>query len=692
MEENLIYTGFIVLSAGAAICLYLFFVRFALQKSKFSRRSKLLLGNLLVLLFLASLLGLLGETYFRFFRDTTDSFALTKVSKRWFERHFHVNRMGFRDDCEYSPKRTVGKRRITLVGDSFAAGHGIRNVVDRFANRLRSMHADWEIQVLAEPGKDTGMELELLRKLGSEDYDLDVVVLVYCLNDIGDATQELIEPNEKLTERLKQNPPGFLVRNSYLFNTLYYRLQMHRVPELSGYFAYQHDAYLGRAWEVQKVRLTAMHDIVRGRGAEFFAITFPYLHLMGANYEFRDVHRRLDEAWHSIKVPHLDLLPLFESHTPKELMVNSFDAHPNEYAHSLVASALSSFLKKQPWLTTQSESRQLRAPEDKASQTVISCYRKILEIDPGNVQTHHSLGNLLVAAGGNDEALLHFKRAVELKPEVAEYRNNLGVLLMAGGQVSEAIEHFRKALESDPQYAEARYNLGMALAKGGQVGDAIAEYRKALNLNPNHPKAHYDLALALNSSGQTEEAIAHYQKALAVKPDHTEAQNNLSGIFFHQGRLDEAIHWLRKALEIKPDLQSARRNLTIVETEREKLHKALAARRETIRTKPDDAALLNDTAWMLATNPNASVRNGTEAVELARRAVQLTDSKEPLMLATLAAAYAEAGRFPEAVEAAQQAQRIASQQKLPALADLLQSRIRLFQAKSPFREAPKPSE
>ena len=325
-------------------------------------------------------------------------------------------------------------------------------------------------------------------------------------------------------------------------------------------------------------------------------------------------------------------------------------------------------------------------------ENAVAEYRDALKIEPDHVHAHHSLGNLLAVLGRSEEAMLHFKRAAELRPDVAEYRNNLGVLLLAEGQVSVALEHFRKALESDPQYAEAHYSLGMALAKGGQTANAIASFKEALKLNPNHAKAHYDLALALNSSGQTEEAITHYQKALAVKSDYIEAMNNLSAIFFREGRLDDAIQWLRRALETKPDYQSAQRNITLVEAEREKLLKALASRRETIRTKPDDAALLKETAWILATNPNASVRNGTEAVELARRAVQLTDSKEPMILGTLAAAYAEAGRFPEAVETAQQAQSIASQQKLPALADLLQSRLRLFQAKSPFREAAKPSD
>ena len=120
------------------------------------------------------------------------------------------------------------------------------------------------------------------------------------------------------------------------------------------------------------------------------------------------------------------------------------------------------------------------------------------------------------------------------------------------------------------------------------------------------------------------------------------------------GRFDEAIAHYQKALEIKPDYADARDNLGIAQSQREGILKALAERRESLRSRPDDVALLNETAWMLATNPNASIRNGAEAVELAQRAVQLSDGREPAILGTLAAAYAEAGRFSEAVQTARQ--------------------------------------
>ena len=119
-----------------------------------------------------------------------------------------------------------------------------------------------------------------------------------------------------------------------------------------------------------------------------------------------------------------------------------------------------------------------------------------------------------------------------------------------------------------------------------------------------------------------------------------------------RGRFDEAIAHFQKALEIKPDFAEAHNNLGIARSQWEGILKALAERRELLRSRPDDIALLNDTAWVLATNPNASIRNGAEAIELAQRAVQLSDGREPAVLGTLAAAYAEAGRFPEAVQTA----------------------------------------
>ncbi len=147
-----------------------------------------MLGNLLVLFSIGPLTALVGETYFRFCYDTTEQSAKTLTHRRWFARHWQVNQQGYCDDQEYSPFRPPGKRRIMFVGDSFTAGQGITNVKDRFANRIRQTHPDWEVQVLAQCGWNSVDEVLVLGDLGGGPYDFDQVVLIYYLNDIDDAT------------------------------------------------------------------------------------------------------------------------------------------------------------------------------------------------------------------------------------------------------------------------------------------------------------------------------------------------------------------------------------------------------------------------------------------------------------------------------------------------------------------------
>ena len=100
--------------------------------------------------------------------------------------------------------------------------------------------------------------------------------------------------------------------------------------------------------------------------------------------------------------------------------------------------------------------------------------------------------------------------------------------------------------------------------------------------------------------------------------------------------------------------------------------------------------MLNDTAWLLATSPNVSVRNGVEAVELAQRAVRLSAGREPAVLGTLAAAYAEAGRSSEAVQTARKALGLAVQQNKPRLAESIRTKIRLYESGTPYREPSAP--
>ena len=155
-----------------------------------------------------------------------------------------------------------------------------------------------------------------------------------------------------------------------------------------------------------------------------------------------------------------------------------------------------------------------------------------------------------------------------------------------------------------------------------------------------------------------------------------------------QRRFDEAMVQYRQALEIKPDYAKVYYNLGTVLAGRGQFDQALAQFQRASELQPDDADTQNNLAWLLATCPAASLRSGAAAIEHAQRANQLCGGRRANVLNTLAAAYAEAGRFPEALAAARKALDVATQQKDQAIAGVSRAQIALYQAGKPFRQTP----
>jgi superkiller protein 3 len=221
------------------------------------------------------------------------------------------------------------------------------------------------------------------------------------------------------------------------------------------------------------------------------------------------------------------------------------------------------------------------------------------------------------------------------------------------GKLNDAIAHFRRVLDATPNSAEVHGNLGRALAQKGKLDEAMAHWRKAIEMNPNYAEAYNDIGTELLRKGGTDEAIASWQKAVAVNPAFAPAYFNLGNALAAHGKPGPALAAWRKGLSVQPNHLPA----------------------------------LSRTAWLLATNPDASLRNGAEAVALAERAARLTSGQDPSILDALAAAYAEAARFPEAVETANRAGRLAAQRNQPSLEEAIKERAALYEANTPFRDA-----
>jgi tetratricopeptide (TPR) repeat protein len=355
-------------------------------------------------------------------------------------------------------------------------------------------------------------------------------------------------------------------------------------------------------------------------------------------------------------------------------------------------------------------------------EEAIAEYRKALEITPDSVEAQKNLGLALVKNGEVDEAVAQYRKALETKPDSAEIQNNLGCALMQQGQMAKAIACFRKTLVIKPSFAEGHYNLGLALFNQHDLEGAIAQYRQALVIKPDYAEAHCSLGAALLSRGNMEEAVAQFRRALEIKPDYAEAQENLGNTLLRKGDLDgamacfqksaepspdpltswnrlgdallqkgdleEAIVCYQQAIKINPRSAEAYANLGLAFFKKVEIKQAMDSWQQALEFKPDQLYVLNNLAWLLATTPDASLRDGAKAVALATRANQLSGGGDPMMLHTLAAAYAEEGSYGLAAVTARRGLALAAGQKNDALAATLQMEIKLYEAGAPARDAP----
>jgi tetratricopeptide (TPR) repeat protein len=259
----------------------------------------------------------------------------------------------------------------------------------------------------------------------------------------------------------------------------------------------------------------------------------------------------------------------------------------------------------------------------------------------------------------NSETLWNNTLAVTGENDVAH--NNLGFLFLRRGQLDEAISQFQAALNIRSRNSETHYNLGAALIQSN-LGNALA--RKQL----------------------WDEAIDHLQEAVRLRPDYADAYFNLGSVLFQQGHIEQAIAQWRKALAIRPRDAEAHRNVASALRGQGNVKEAISEYEQALNIAPEDSVVLNNLAWILATSPDASMRDGARAVTLAVKSVQISGGGDPNFIRTLAAARAEAGQFAEAVATAETAKTLASIQNKPELAGRLGEEIALYRARVALRE------
>jgi protein O-mannosyl-transferase len=258
----------------------------------------------------------------------------------------------------------------------------------------------------------------------------------------------------------------------------------------------------------------------------------------------------------------------------------------------------------------------------------------------------------------NSETLWTHALAVTSDNDVAH--NNLGYLCADRGELDKAISHFETAVrirlsKRDPHYsvgsAFVQMNLADALGRKGEPDEAMVHYEEAIKLQPNYADAYYNRGNILFAEGRIDDAIADWEKTLQIQPNDADAHTCLGNALLRRGSVKEAVAHYENAIALAPEDPHSRINI----------------------------------AWVLATAPDASIRDGIKAVEFAQQAMELLGGKDPQFLRTLAAAYAESGRFSEAITTAKQGIMIATMQGKSGLAHVLDEDVGLYRAHVPLR-------
>jgi tetratricopeptide (TPR) repeat protein len=250
---------------------------------------------------------------------------------------------------------------------------------------------------------------------------------------------------------------------------------------------------------------------------------------------------------------------------------------------------------------------------------------------------------------------------------------------------TEDLAAYTKLLQSDPANPLRHDAVASLYLDAGRLDEAIAHYQQSLRLNPDSAPTHYNLGYALSIAGRRDEAVAQFQEAVRIDPDYAQAHNNLGALLQVLGHPDQAMAHYRRAVALRPDNIEARANLGQLLSNQGLVAEAADEFREALLLKADHVQALAGLAWIRATAWDPGLRNAGEAVSLAERAAAGAHQREVAVLDALAAAYASAGRYEDAVRVAQTGFELAAAAGRIPVASQFRQRLELYQKGQPFR-------
>ena len=299
-------------------------------------------------------------------------------------------------------------------------------------------------------------------------------------------------------------------------------------------------------------------------------------------------------------------------------------------------------------------------------------FEKVIQIDPDNDRAYRQRGIYLINDFKAQQAEQKLLKALQIDPENARTNYFLGMCAFLQADFQKAIKLFTTAFEIDPELDADDPGLSMG---------------RELILNPNDPQHYTATANKIFASGHREVSKKFFAKIIELGPGHSEAYAKLGLILMSEQKAQQAEQMFLKALESDSQNSGARLQLARILLEKNQVQSALKQYRLLLQTNPDSVNALNALAWILATTEDPETKDPAKAVKLAERACELTNYKRPMIIDTLAVAYAADGQFQEAIETAQKALVLARSSGNKPLAKNIQKRIELYKANQPYRES-----
>jgi len=294
----------------------------------------------------------------------------------------------------------------------------------------------------------------------------------------------------------------------------------------------------------------------------------------------------------------------------------------------------------------------LRAMQKRYDEAAVE-YQAVLDVEPDSLNAKSSLGQVYADTGEIEQAERLYRAVLARRPDHAVTLQRLAGLMSRLGRPDEPARVLREALQSDPRNEVLHFRLGQFLASANRTAEALEHFRQALELRPEFLAARYALAQGLEQSGDLAGASAEWEKVLRANPKLQDGYLRLGRLAHQQRDTPTTARVLRQGLEHLPDAHE----------------------------------LANTLAWLLATSADPNQRNGAEAVEWAEKACELTQHRNHLYLDTLGAAYAEVGRFEDAVRVARQAMELATAARDAVQAEKYRRRVTLYEWKQPYHES-----